>query len=1045
MTPSPHRTVASHPLTPLQIHLGTAKTDFSAARPFGARGTRWVRRSTFGAVCLFLAGLGSHKVSAGTLYWDGNGTTAGAGNTPALLNREWGTFAVWNSDAAGLTDTFVAATASTDDLFFVAAPSATSGNVAFNPTMVGDQQAGSLTFQQAGSATLSGGNSLTLSSATALNFSNGTGTNIISVPLILGASSTFTNSDNSLQTLSGGITGAFDLTLKADSTGGFTLSGGSVNNQGTITNSGAGTNTVTVSAVLGASVTGVRQNSASSLLVVSGANTAYAGTTTLTLGTLRGINTAATDVLNAFGTGGLVLNGGILQLKANGSGSTKTIVAGNAVTIGSSPVTIDVNNNGANTGSTITLGNLSLGSGQLNVTGGNTYALRFTGNTTLTTNAIINPTTAGVSFTGVVDDGASGFGITKIGTGTLNLSGANTYTGVTSIFGGTVTLGTNAPSGSAGALGFATSAILLGDTSGSVNALLAEGTFIVGRDIIVQSGNTGTMSLGSGSQGNTFSSYTGTITLGSPGGTGHGLTLAPTNFHTTTVSGVIQDPAGLVGPAAPVTIAAGTMSSTVSLAANNTYTGGTVLNTGTLRIAALQAFGLGSLTINGGAIAQSIAGAVVGLTSQTWAGNFNFSVTAGAINLGTSPVNLVGARSISVDNGGVTIGGVISGAGGSLRFNSSNFTSSMTLNGANTFDGGLTIAQGGTANITIVSGNATALGTGQVRLTNATGSKLSLNADTTVDSLTSGIAAATTIVGGTGGTNGTYPLVFTGGGGSGAAGTATIAGGVITAVTLTDLGTNYTSAPTITLSGGGGTGTVTSNFGSSAIALNTRTLTVAGTNVSPATFAGAISGTGGFIKNGPGTQTLSGTGTYSGATTVNNGTLVITGMINTTNAVNINGGVLEIGADERLNSSASVTMSGGTLRTAGFTESLGTLTLSGPATIDLGSGASILDFFDSSFQSWTGSLSIMNWSGLAEGGGTDEVFFGNSDSALRADQIALISFVNPEGFAPGTYGATMLVNGEVVAVPEPASAMMLCSGLGLLLAFRPAKRRRAIS
>lgn len=1021
MRPSTHRTITSKTLTPPQI------------------------TSTLGALCLLFASVGSQPAVATPLYWDGNSTTAGAGNTTALLNREWGTFAAWNSDAAGVTDTFTATTTSTDDLFFVAAPSATSGNIAFNPTVFGDQQAGSITFQQAGNATLSGGTSITLNSATGLNFSNGTGANTISTPLILGASSAFTNSDNSLQTLSGGLTGAFDLTLKADSTGGFTLSTGSVNNQGIITNSGAGTNTVTISAVVGANVAGVRQNSANSLLILSGANTTYAGTTTLSLGTLRGINSATTNVLNAFGTGGLVLNGGTLQLKANGSGSTQTIVAGNAVTIGSSAATIDVNNNGANTGSTIALGNLSLGSGQLNVTGGNTYSLRFTGNTTLTANATINPTTAGVSLAGVVDDGANGFGITKIGTGALSLSGANTYTGVTAILEGTVNLGVSAPSGSAGAFGNATSAVLLGNTSGAVNAAVAEGTFAVGRDIIVQSGNTGTITLGSANQGNTSSSYTGTITLGSSGSTGHGLTLAPTNFHTTTFAGVIQDPVGLVGAAAPLTIAAGTQSSTVSLSGTNTYSGGTVLNTGTLKIAALQALGLGTLTINGGAIAQSIAGAVIGLTSQTWAGNFGFSVTSGAINLGTSPVTVVGARSINVDNGPVTIGGVISGAGSSLRFNSSNFTSSITLNGANTFDGGLTIAQGGTAAITVASGNATALGTGQVRLTNATGSKLSLNADTTVDSLTSGIAAATTIVAGTGGTNGTYPLIFTGGGGSGAAGTATISGGAITAVTLTDLGTNYTSAPTITLSGGGGTGTVTSSFGSSAIVLNARTLTVAGTNVSPATYAGVLSGTGGLTKNGPGVQTLTGNSTYSGATSVNNGTLLVSGTLNITNAVNIAGGVLEIGADERLNSSAGVTMSGGTLRTAGFTESLGTLTLSGPATIDLGSGASTLVFADSSSRSWSGSLSILNWSGLTDGGGTDRLFFGNSDSALLAGQIAQISFVNPDGFSPGTYGATMLVTGEVVAVPEPASALMLCTGLGLVLARRSAKRRPLIS
>lgn len=40
-------------------------------------------------------------------------------------------------------------------------------------------------------------------------------------------------------------------------------------------------------------------------------------------------------------------------------------------------------------------------------------------------------------------------------------------------------------------------------------------------------------------------------------------------------------------------------------------------------------------------------------------------------------------------------------------------------------------------------------------------------------------------------------VTFTGGGGSGAAGTATIAGGTVTAVTMTNRGTGYTSAPTV--------------------------------------------------------------------------------------------------------------------------------------------------------------------------------------------------------------------------------------------------------
>lgn len=73
---------------------------------------------------------------------------------------------------------------------------------------------------------------------------------------------------------------------------------------------------------------------------------------------------------------------------------------------------------------------------------------------------------------------------------------------------------------------------------------------------------------------------------------------------------------------------------------------------------------------------------------------------------------------------------------------------------------------------------------------------------------------------------------FSGGAGTGAAGTAVIVDGQVTAINITAAGTGYTSAPTITLTGGGGTGA-------------TATATIGGGGVTGATITNG--GTGGTL------------------------------------------------------------------------------------------------------------------------------------------------------------------------------------------------------
>lgn len=64
------------------------------------------------------------------------------------------------------------------------------------------------------------------------------------------------------------------------------------------------------------------------------------------------------------------------------------------------------------------------------------------------------------------------------------------------------------------------------------------------------------------------------------------------------------------------------------------------------------------------------------------------------------------------------------------------------------------------------------------------------------DGVSNGVASIVALVGGAGGTNGTFDLAFTGGGGgTGAAGRFVVAGGAVTSVILTASGHGYTAAP----------------------------------------------------------------------------------------------------------------------------------------------------------------------------------------------------------------------------------------------------------
>lgn len=130
--------------------------------------------------------------------------------------------------------------------------------------------------------------------------------------------------------------------------------------------------------------------------------------------------------------------------------------------------------------------------------------------------------------------------------------------------------------------------------------------------------------------------------------------------------------------------------------------------------------------------------------------------------------------------------------------------------------------------------------------------------------LSSNFVSNTTITNGGTGYTSAPTVAFSGGGGTGAAGTAVLTGTVVSSITITDPGTGYTSAPTIAFSGGGGSGAAaTAVIGAKVVSI---TITNGGSAyTTPPTIA--ITGGGG---TGAAAVSVIGTG-YISAITITNG------------------------------------------------------------------------------------------------------------------------------------------------------------------------------
>jgi autotransporter-associated beta strand protein len=304
------------------------------------------------------------------------------------------------------------------------------------------------------------------------------------------------------------------------------------------------------------------EKTGSGTLILSGTNNTYSGTTTISAGTLEG-QKSITDGASPFGTSTIQLNAGTLNSRTIAPDGTQTFTFGNDVTVGGNATINFSRIGGSGSGKTHAYGNLSIGNNTLTLTSANIgHTLSFTG-VNLTGNAIINNNNFAPVNMGAITETGGPRNLTKGGDSVLRLLGVNTYTGDTTINGGTLQIGSN-------------NGALLGGSGGNYtgNISIDSGTLSIASNvnqtlsgIISGAGNltkenSGTLFLGNSN------TYTGKTTI-SPT-TSAGATISIASFNSV-VGGTASSSLG-----APTTVANGTIdlgNAAAGRGAAITYTG----------------------------------------------------------------------------------------------------------------------------------------------------------------------------------------------------------------------------------------------------------------------------------------------------------------------------------------------------------------------------------------------------------------------------------------------------------------------------------------
>ncbi len=199
-------------------------------------------------------------------------------------------------------------------------------------------------------------------------------------------------------------------------------------------------------------------------------------------------------------------------------------------------------------------------------------------------------------------------------TGTVTLSGANTYSGGTFVTNGSLRVGASSSGGSnasvtSGPVG--TGAVTIGATGGSNNTSMylsgASGGLSLGNSIVIASGGSGTVTIG-GQNTSGIDTFSGSITLGN-GSSGQSLAISePSGGELDLTGGILAGPT-----AAGITVNGGL----VKFTAPGTYAGTTTVSAGTLRVTNTtgSATGTGPVNVSSGAVIGGGASGTPGIIS----------------------------------------------------------------------------------------------------------------------------------------------------------------------------------------------------------------------------------------------------------------------------------------------------------------------------------------------------------------------------------------------------------------------------------------------